>query len=124
MIDRKLEFEHSYNPSLTYNEEEWNKYNPAGFEYLQTYNNHSKSKGYSKNPKYFIDSYGTTFATEDRAEIFGSAMAYHLNGSNKQYFAQNSPIRAKMEYYCQCIRQGFPSSNWDKVMPWERCLNE
>ncbi len=124
MIDRKLEFEHSYNPSLTYNEEEWNKYNPAGFEYLQTYNNYSKSKGYSKNPKYFIDSYGTTFATEDRAEIFGSAMAYHLNGSNKQYFAQNSPIRAKMEYYCQCIRQGFPSSNWDKVMPWERCLNE
>ncbi|WP_029066816.1 hypothetical protein [Lachnobacterium bovis] len=124
MIDRKLEFETSYNHKLSYSEDNWNKNNPAGFEYLQTYDNYSNSKGYSKFPKYFIDSYGTTFATEDRAEIFGNAMSYYLNGDNKRFFLPDSPIRNKHAYYCKCIREGFNSSKWDSIMPWERCINE
>ncbi len=122
MIDRKLEFRSTFEPNSVYSEKKWNSFNPEGFKYLNSYENYEDNPTYRKNSKYFVDSYGTTYATEDRAEIFGDAVENYLNGNNKSLFKEGSPIREKFKYYCESIRDGFDTTGWPDVTAWEQCI--
>lgn len=121
MIDRRLDFLAEYKKDTLFSENKWNSYNPIGFKYLDSYDNYSSNESYVKNhPSYFFDAYGTTFATEDRAEIFGNAMDYYINEMDGQAFFKNdSVLKKKLIYYCECIRDGFNTQGWQRTMPWE-----
>lgn len=123
MIDRRLEFYHSCNPSSVYSEENWNSYNPDGFTYLDSYDDYEDNRTYRRNTEYFIDSYGTTYATEDRAEIFGNSMSDYLDGFSDDYqLTKESPVWYKMNYYSEAIRDGFDTTGWPDTLPWEYVL--
>lgn len=54
-----------------------------------------------------------TFATEDRSEIFGTAIDDYINGIyDDARFTDDSPIRNKLDYYSRCIRDGFDTKDW------------
>ena len=54
-----------------------------------------------------------TFATEDRSEIFGTAIDDYINGIyDDARFTDDSPIRNKLDYYSRCIRDGFDTRGW------------
>ena len=52
----------------------WNKYNPKGFKYKESYNENAGSYEYTptygKGDVYFVDNYSQTDELEDRARIF------------------------------------------------------
>ena len=123
LIDQKLDFMHTYNENILFSESKWMCYNPDSFSYDETYSHYDPDDTSNWQTRYFIDSYGTTYATEDRAEIFGTAMDDYINGVNDDSrFGADMPIREKLDYYCRCIRDGFDTTGWDDVMPWEQVL--
>ena len=120
MIDRRLDFYHTCNPGSTYSEETWNSYNPDNFTYLNSYDSYEDNRAYISDRTYFIDSYGTTYATEDRAEIFGTAVSDYLDGfTDDSVFSGDSPISYKLQYYSSAIRDGFDTTGWPDQLPWE-----
>lgn len=120
MIDRRLDFYHTCNPDSTYSEEAWNSYNPDNFTYLNSYDSYEDNRAYTSNRTYFIDSYGTTYATEDRSEIFGTAVGDYLDGfTDDSVFSGDSPISYKLQYYSSAIRDGFDTTGWPDQLPWE-----
>jgi hypothetical protein len=123
MIDRRLEYRASYAEDSLYSEETWNSFNPEGCYYLGTYDGYEENDLYYQYSEYFADSYGMTFATEDRAELFGLAMSDYLGYFDEDsFFAAGAPTTEKYKYYCECIRDGFDTTGWDEVMPWEKIL--
>lgn len=120
MIDRKLDFYSQYNSEAVFSEEKWNTLNPTDFTYLNSYEEYEDNTAYDKYPTYFLDSYGTTYGTEDRAELFGTVMDDYINfGQPGEQFAIGTHYYEKMNYYCKCIRDGFDTTNWEKKLPWE-----
>ena len=123
MIDKRLEFRANYAKDSLYTKESWDKLNPSTFKYKNSYDNYQNNADYYIYPTYFIDAYGTTFATEDRAEIFGRAIENYLNDINDdQTFAKDSNIYRKLYFYSACIRDGFDSTSWTSPLPWEAIL--
>ena len=120
MIDRRLDFYSIYEDDCVFSEAKWSSYNPDDFSYLESYIGYEDNPDYDKYSKFFIDSYGTTFSTEDRAEIFGTVMDDVLSsGQLGEEFTPGTPYYNKMEYYSRCIRDGFNTYNWPKKLPWE-----
>ena len=39
-----------------------------------------------------------------------------------RYFEPGSGLRAKLEYYAECIRDCFDTEGWPEVLPWEQVL--
>ena len=125
LIDQKLSFMHTYNENVLFSESKWTCFNPDSFSYDDTYSHYDPDASSNWQTRYFIDSYGTTYATEDRAEIFGTAIDNYLNGiTDDSRFAADTPIHDKLDYYCRCIRDGFDTTGWDNVVPWEEVLNQ
>lgn len=123
MIDSRLTFLSEYAPNASFSEDAWSKLNPGSFEYMNTYDNYENNANYYMYPSYFVDAYGTTFATEDRAEIFGRAMDDYLNGiDDDSLFNRNNKIYDKLKFYSKCIREGFDTTDWDYTVPWESVL--
>ena len=119
-IDRRLAFRSQYVEHALFSEEAWNSFNPDSFSYLNSY--HDSGQYWSKDWEsvFFLNSYSITYATEDRAEIFGNAVAnYHSGWSEDLRFTGDNPLNQKYEYYCNCIRDGFDTTGWSSVMPWE-----
>lgn len=123
LIDQRLAFRSYYVKDAVYNEETWNSYNPEAFSYSYTYVGYETSTLYDAFSDYFVSSYSTTYPTEDRAEIFGLAMDSYLLDYPADAFEESSPIRAKHEYYCDSIRDGFDTTDWPKTTPWEEVLS-
>lgn len=120
MIDRRLDFYSIYEENCLFSEKKWSSYNPDDFTYLERYTDYEDNPDYYKYSNYFIDAYGTTFSTEDRAEIFGRIMDDVLNsGQPGEEFSQGTPYYNKIDYYARCIRDGFQTYNWPKKLPWE-----
>ncbi|MCC8138013.1 MAG: hypothetical protein LIO76_08135 [Clostridiales bacterium] len=120
MIDRSLSFRSIYQTDALFSEETWSSYNPDDFDYLYTYDGYEENADWEKYPEYFVDAYGTTFATEDRAEIFGTAVSGCLyEGLYDDLFAEGSVLKEKLDYYCACIRDGFDTAGWEERMAWE-----
>lgn len=120
LIDRRLEFLSQYKEDIVFSDKKWNSYNPDDFTYLESYDDYENNPDYGKYSKYFIDSYGTTYATEDRAELFGTVMDNALSGiTDDSQFAPDTVLYDKMKYYCDCIRDGFDTDGWADTLPWE-----
>lgn len=123
LIDQRLAFIHTYNDKSEFSEEKWNSFNPDSFSYDDTYANYNPDDSSNHISGYFIDSYGMTFATEDRSEIFGTAIDDYINGIyDDARFTDDSPIRNKLDYYSRCIRDGFDTKDWPDTMAWETVL--
>ncbi len=123
LIDQRLTFIHTYNDESEFSEEKWNSFNPDSFSYDDSYANYNPDDPSNHISGYFIDSYGMTFATEDRSEIFGTAIDDHINGIyDDARFTDSSPIRSKLDYYSRCIRDGFDTKGWPDTMAWESVL--
>ena len=103
-------------------EERWNSYNPEGFEYVNGYDNEKETEIYciGNNYEYFLSSYGCSAPDEDRAMIFGDAMAYYQGYDCAEFTEQ---VNAKLEYLSNCIRAGFQSDNWAELAPWDYMRN-
>ena len=70
---------------------------------------------------YYFSEYGHTNATEDRAEIFRAVMT--PENYVQPDFERSPFIKAKINYYAECIRLAFDGSeNWGE-MPWEKYLD-
>ena len=120
LIDRRLEFLSQYKDDIVFSEKKWDTYNPDDFTYLESYDNYENNPDYGKYSQYFIDPYGTTYATEDRAELFGTVMNNALSGiTDDSQFAPDTVLYDKMKYYCDCIRDGFSTEGWADTLPWE-----
>lgn len=125
MVDRRLAFRFNYADDALFSEEAWAAYNPEDCEYLNSYEGYTHYAVYDRYAEYFIDSYGLTFATEDRAELFGTAMSDYLNNfAEDRFFDAGTPTAEKYAFYCACIRDGFDTSGWDSVTPWEEVLRK
>ena len=123
LIDQRLTFIHTYNDKSEFSEEKWNSFNPDSFSYDDSYANYNPDDSSNHISGYFIDSYGMTFATEDRSEIFGTAIDDYINGIyDDARFTDDSPIRNKLDYYSRCIRDGFDTKDWPDTMAWESVL--
>jgi len=105
-------------------EEKWNSFNPDGFEYVG-YDSQLEIAAYDvgNNYEYFISSYGCSTPDEDRATIFGEAMAYYqypdLYGEGHCF---NPPVKAKLRYLSQCIRAALGRDTWPQNLPWDAIL--
>lgn len=124
LIDAHLEELASSDPELLYSETAWSLLNPADFFYLDSYAGYESNPAYGQYATYFCDAYGTTFSTEDRAELFGIAMEEYKDGYRyEDYFPDaDSPRSRKLAWYCACIRDGFDTSGWPEILPWEEYL--
>ena len=122
LIDRSLEFRSTYRRESLYSEDTWCAYNPDGFEYAGTYEDYYSLPWYDYT-EYFLDEYGMTFATEDRAQLFGAAVSNYIDSDTYSWvFTEDSPVVQKLVYYCACIREDFDSEGWDAVLPWEEAV--
>ena len=125
LIDQRLTFIHTYNDKSEFSERKWNSFNPDSFSYDDSYANYNPDDPSNHISGYFIDSYGMTFATEDRSEIFGTAIDDYINGIyDDARFTDDSPIRNKLDYYSRCIRDGFDTKDWPDTMAWESVLTD
>ena len=104
-------------------EEQWNSYNPDGFQYVGYYDDDKESELYTSamNSEYFVYSYSCSTPDEDRAIIFGNAMTYYQGLDFNVY---NDYIDAKLRYLSECMRAGFNSDGWQEKMPWDYILDE
>ncbi len=103
----------------TFDTEEWSAFNPEGFQYLYSYNGHEGNDEYVLD--YFIQSYGKTFPSEDRATIMEQAMI------NDAYFnsqLKSEHINAKLAYICEKVRAGFDTTGWPEETYWEKKINK
>jgi hypothetical protein len=123
MIDQRLEYRAVYVDDSLFSENTWSSFNPDGCEYLNTYENYEENGQYELYADYFADAYGMTFPTEDRAELFGLAMSDYLGNFDEDvFFKADAPTTEKYRYYCACIRDGFDTTGWADVMPWEEII--
>lgn len=116
-------------------DKEWKAFNPEGFVYgvedssaMQSgrIGNEYTSKTYrAKNEKdysdvYFVDSYGKSSTSEDRARLWE-----HLMGEDKiPDFYKSVHIQEKLKYYFSEIRNCMDTSKWPDETEWERRLRE
>ena len=117
------------NAKTGFDENVWKSYNPVTETYADIYTYDYKLFGYDGMDKYtfdysyennsecyFVDSYSMTFPTEDRARIWENVMMVEDVNID---FAQSPKLKAKLNYYAQCVRQAFDNAGWDDVI-WER----
>jgi len=102
--------------------DDWNKLNPAGFQY---------SYGYTANQgqdaiqwtqgatRAFIDTYSMTYPKEDRARI----MEYAMMDGNEAYF-ESEAMQKKLRQLCLGIREAFDLKKSVEVFRWEQYLNK
>ena len=123
LIDQRLTFIHTYDEKSEFSEGKWNSFNPDSFSCDDSYANYNPDDPSSHISGYFIDSYGMTLATEDRSEMFGTAIDNYINGIyDDARFTDDSPLRNKLDYYSRCIRDGFGAKDWPDTMAWESVL--
>ena len=114
-IDRRLAWDAMYRENALFSEESWSAHNPKGFVYSEEY-------GSTRNDitlelyTYFVDAYAMINATEDRARIFEFAV------ENSGTLYQDAGLRAKLQYYSQCIRDCFDTTDWPETTAWEAPL--
>lgn len=118
-IDLFLEYDAMQRQKAPYSEDQWMALNPEGFAYAYDYAAEFEplSDDYYD---YFIDSYSTVSPTEDRARV----MEYAMSDYGSWSFDEHPPLREKLEYYSQCIRDAFDTTGWPEMTVWEQYLQE
>lgn len=89
---------------------DWNKYNPKGFKYADSYAATSDTKYTFDGPDgveiYFYDAYSKTNAMEDRARVFENVLAVNPEESR---INDNQRLKAKASYIKERICKLYPS---------------
>ncbi len=69
---------------------------------------------------YYVDSYATTYPTEDRARLWENLMTLDF------YYAYAScpALVAKLEYYIAGMEEAFDQTNWPEVTYWEEMMEQ
>lgn len=123
-IDNRINLEADFGRFTDF-EETWCTLNPDDFYYKYSYVSGKNFYNYvfdenTPESSYFIDTYGQTWPTEDRARLFEYLM---FNTSDTQYMS--SPVmREKLHYYFSMIREVFDDSDWPEQTSWEARLAE
>lgn len=116
IIDKKLSWDANCRADALYSEEYWRSLSPESADYSFTYTDWPDI-GTDDLTHYFVDSYSRTYPTEDRARVMEYAMAGWL------FELDSKPgIRAKLDYYCRCIRDSFDTETWPETTLWEMPL--
>ena len=100
---------------------EWNKLNPAGFSYDNSYlanQNRTDWQYLQENDRSFIDMFSMSFAREDRAQIF----EYAITAGNEAYF-RSETMQRKLKTLCDGIRQAYGLKKDPRSFPWEQYLS-
>ncbi len=118
IIDDYLQWDAWNRAGALYTEEGWAAHNPDWFDYAYDYAAEFDIFDDAALGDWFIDSYATTFPTEDRARIMENAMSVY----GGDYFAEHPGLREKLGYYARCIRDAFDTANWPEVTVWEQYL--
>ncbi len=117
VIDAYLEWDAFQRVEALFSEEGWAANNPSWFtDYTYDYAKPFELIDYDA----FTDPYATISPTEDRARVMEYAMADYGDG----VFTENEGLRAKLVYYCRCIRDAFDTTDWPDTLPWERYLKD
>ncbi len=130
----RIEYDESMTGVTYFDYEEWNKLNPPGFEYVQSYfsesgeeydvsgdNSNTSSEYYNDwilDNVYFVDSYSKTYVTEDLARLMENAMNMDIAGE----YMQSSHIKAKLSYYFKAIRNTWDTTGWPQITTWEEAM--
>lgn len=114
----------------------WNALNPKRFSYYESYLDEqgrpyedtgsleytplhrNYEKKHKRDSVYFLDRYSKTFATEDRAVLFGTLLESDLNDE-----ALSCPnVWKKLDYYSRAIRAVMDpdGTKWTEPTAWER----
>lgn len=129
IIDKVLAHNALYREGALYSEEGWQALNPAQFValnpatggYYDSYEMMPMEYYQESFSGCFAADYGKSFATEDRATIF----EYAMQGNSWMFSPQTAPtLYAKLEYYCQCIRDCFDTEGWPQYTAWEAPLRD
>ncbi|MBQ8815578.1 MAG: hypothetical protein IJZ85_13915 [Lachnospiraceae bacterium] len=118
IIEDKLQFDADYREDALFSEETWAGFNPEWFAYfgdVNVYPEYTMSYEYSL---YFNDGYAGTDPGEDRGRI----MQYAAAGVTARFIGYPG-IVAKLEFYCQCIRDAFDTTGWPEETVWEQTLS-
>lgn len=113
----------------------WDRLNPKKFEYAFSYTDYGngvypytgryyyfESVEDVNDNVYFVDSYATTYKTEDIARIFENLATYSKEDLPLMF--QSKPLQMKAAYISACIREALDCITDDTVLPWEENLNE
>ena len=114
VIDKRLEWDAQRRDDALFSEEAWLALQPEGFQFAMSYVDTLECPA---DYDYFVTDYSTTFPTEDRAELMESVMQDY----NWDY-ELGSGLHAKMQYYADCIRDGFDTQGWPETTAWEQYL--
>lgn len=101
---------------------EWNKINPQGFTYDNSYitNLDRVDTTYTEGDnRYFIDLFSMSYAKEDRAQIF----AYACMEGNEEYF-RSPVIQEKLKRICKGIREAFGLKAVEETFLWEQYITK
>lgn len=118
ITDKRLAWDAALRTDALYSEAGWMALQPSGFYYSYSYDTLPADVHNSDYDGWFVDDYSCTFPTEDRARV----MEYAMYGWD--YVFENAPLRAKLDYYCRCIRDCFDTTGWPEVTAWEKPLYE
>ena len=119
IIDKKLAWDAQIRADALFSEESWMALQPEGFQYVESYVDMPEEALAYAGSGYFIRDYSMTFPTEDRADVLSAAMA-----QEDWAFEPGSGLRAKLEFYAECIRDCFDTAQWPEVVCWEQVLND
>lgn len=101
---------------------EWNKINPQGFAYDNSYitNLDRVDTTYIEGDnRYFIDLLSMSYAKEDRGQIF----AYACMEGNEEYF-QSPVIQKKLQRISKGIREAFGLKEVEEAFLWEQYITK
>lgn len=117
ILDNRLAWDTCLRADALFSEDAWAALQPEGFQYAMSYTDMPDSVRKHVNSGYFMAEYSCTFPTEDRATMMEAAM------TNATYEFQTKPgLRAKLEYYCRCIRDCLNTDGWPEMTAWETIL--
>ncbi len=101
--------------------EEWNSYNPKGFEYQENLELLDTSYVYKYDKEdrtYFVSIYSKVSDKEDRAEVFADTM---MADEKPSYYTDNlGAIKNKMYLIANAIKNSFYSVNYGTSIYWTR----
>lgn len=103
----------------------WESIHPFSNPYIYSYDFYYEYTNYTPvdeddpDDVWFVDSYGRTFPTEDRAKIME---VLWRSGEEPDYLLEYEHILAKAKLYCYILRQCFPSCNTGEGPFWEQFL--
>lgn len=110
-----------------FDDEKWNALNPEGFEYCSSYDENAwrflkKWVRSAEKPEntYFVESYGRSFACEDRATIMEEVMTGEYG---IEEMTECEHLNAKLRFMAEAVRLAFDTADWGTPR-WEEPLSQ